>query len=333
MARCNNMRLAVLSALASCATLAHADSPVLPGLWADPNIAVFGDTYYLMTTQDGFPDWSGKQFFVWSSPDLVTWTRGDEAILTLNGTAGNVPWSDGSAWAPTVAERDGKYFFYFSGNNPAFDRKTIGVAVADSPEGPYTAQDTAMINGTEAIVASQSIDPFAFQDPVSGKYYLFWGNGAALVAELSDDMLSIQQDTLAQLDGLTSFNEASSIAYRNGLYHFGYAINDTRSEYYATGYATSPNLTGPFTYQGAILQRNASLGILGTGGSTFLQLPGADDWYIAYHRFQIPDGNGTERETTIDHLYFDDATGLMQPVVPTLESVEARTLPLALAAH
>lgn len=316
----------LISVLTSCATLVQANSPVLPGLWADPNIAVFGDTYYLMTTQDGFPNWSGKQFFVWSSTDLVTWTRGADAILTLNGTSGNVPWSDGNAWAPTIAEKDGKYYFYFSGNNPTYGYKTIGVAVADSPSGPYTAQDTAMINGTESIVASQTIDPFAFVDPVSGKYYLFWGNGKALAVELGDDMVSIKEETITQLSGLTSFNEASSMAYRNGLYHFNYAINDTRSEYYATGYATSTNLTGPFTYQYPILQLNASLGILGTGGSTLLNVPDTDDWYIAYHRFQIPNGNGTERETTIDHLYFNNETGLIEKVVPTLTSVGAETV-------
>lgn len=318
-----------LSAFSFLSQLVYAHSPVLPGLWADPNIAVFGQDYYLFPTQDGFPSWSGQQFFVWKSSDLVTWTRTPDAILTLNGTSGNVPWSDGSAWAPTAAEKDGKYYFYFSGNNPTFNYKTIGVAVADSPEGPYTAQDTAMINGTEALVANQSIDPYVFLDPVSGRYWLFWGNGLALAAQLSDDMLSIEPDTLVEVSGeLTDFNEGSSIAYREGLYHFNYAINDTRSEYYATGYATSTNITGPYSYQGPILQLNASLGILGTGGSTLLNVPGTDDWYIAYHRFAIPDGNGTERETTIDRVYFDQ-DGLIEKVVPTLTSVEAETVPVS----
>lgn len=319
--------LHLLSAILSLSPLTKAHSPVLPGLWADPNIAVFGENYYLVPTQDGFPSWSGQQFFVWKSTDLVNWTRTPDAILTLNGTSGNVPWSDGSAWAPTIAEKDGKYYFYFSGNNPTFNYKTIGVAVADSPEGPYTAQPTAMINGTEAIVAGQTIDPYVFLDPVGGKYWLFWGNGDALAAQLSDDMLSIEQDTLVAVSGeLTDFNEGSSIAYRGGVYHFNYAINDTRSEYYATGYATSTNITGPYTYQGPILQLNASLGILGTGGSTLLNVPDTDDWYIAYHRFAIPDGNGTERETTIDRVYFD-AEGLIEKVVPTLTSVGPETVP------
>lgn len=50
-------------------------------------------------------------------------------------------------------------------------------------------------------------------------------------------------------------------------------------------------------------------------------MPNTDDWYIAYHRFQIPDGNGTMRETTLDHLYFNEETGLIEKVVPTLTSV------------
>lgn len=302
-------------------------SPVLPGLWADPNIAVFNGSYYIYPTTDGFPSWSGKQFFVWKSDDLVHWTKGDEAILTLNGTSGNVPWSDGSAWAPTIAEKDGRYYFYFSGNNPAFNIKTIGVAVADSPGGPYVAQDTAMINNTEAIKANQAIDPCAFHDPVSGKYYLYWGNGQALLAELSDDMLSIKQDTLAQLSGLEGFNEGSFVVYRQGLYHFTYSVNDTRSEDYAVGYATSASPAGPFTYRGPILQKNETLGILGTGHNSVVNVPATDDWYICYHRFQIPGGNGTERETTIDRLFFDNETGLIEKVVPTLTSVAAETVP------
>ncbi|QSZ31764.1 hypothetical protein DSL72_001333 [Monilinia vaccinii-corymbosi] len=317
----------LFAALLRHVNICRAVSPVLPGLWADPNIAVFGREYYVFPTEDGFPGWSGRQFYVWKSGDLVNWTRGTEAILTLNGTSGNVPWSDGSAWAPTIAEKRGRYYFYFSGNNPTYARKTIGVAVADSPEGPYTAQPTAMITNNESIHANQAIDPYAFHDPVSGKDYLLWGNGRALCAELSNDMLSIKKETITSLSGLTSFNEASFVAYRNGLYHFNYAINDTRSESYATGYATSKNLTGPYTYRYPILQLNATLGILGTGGSTLLHVPGTDDWYIAYHRFRIPDGNGTMRETTIDRVYFNSETGLIEKVVPTLESVPAETVP------
>ena len=53
-------------------------------------------------------------------------------------------------------------------------------------------------------------------------------------------------------------------------------------------------------------------------------MPGTDEWYIAYHRFAIPGGDGFHRETTIDRLYFDPA-GMITPVIPTLESIDPRT--------
>ncbi|GAA1059997.1 family 43 glycosylhydrolase [Agromyces bracchium] len=295
-------------------------SPVLPGLYADPNIAVFGDTYYLYATSDGYAGWGGKDFYVWTSKDLVDWERSAEPILTLDGANGDVPWATGNAWAPTIIERDGKYYFYFSGHNAELNRKTIGVAVADDPAGPFVAQPTAMITNGEAVKSGQAIDPAAFRDPVTGKHYLFWGNGSPVYAELNDDMVSIKPETIRTMTGLTSYREGSFVNYRDGLYHLTYSIDDTGSENYRVGYATATSVDGPWTYRGVILQKDLSLGIKGTGHNSVLNIPGTDDWVIAYHRFGMPGGDGTHRETTIDRLEFG-ADGLMQVVTPTLESV------------
>ncbi|KAH7550924.1 glycoside hydrolase family 43 protein [Bipolaris maydis] len=306
---------------------ARAGSPVLPGLYADPNIAVFGKNYYLYVTTDGFPGWGGNVFYAWKSPDLVSWARSEKPFLTLNGTSGNVPWATGNAWAPTIIERGGKYYFYFSGQNPTYDRKTIGVAVANSPEGPFTAQPKAMILNDGTLKTGQAIDPAAFRDPTTGKYYIFWGNGTpALYAELADDMISLKNGTTRAISGLTDFREGIFINYRKGLFHLTYSIDDTGSENYRVGYATSTSVHGPWTYRGVILQKNTTLGILATGHNSILNVPGTDDWYIAYHRFAIPNGDGTHRETTIDRVYFDDA-GFIKPVVPTLTSVEPEPVP------
>lgn len=303
------------------------NSPVLEGLYADPNIAVFGDTYYIYATSDGYPGWGGKDFYVWSSKNLVDWERSEEPFLTLDGANGNVPWATGNAWAPTIIERDGKYYFYFSGHNPTVNRKTIGVAVADDPMGPFTAQPNAMILNNEAVTSGQAIDPAAFHDPVSGKWYLGWGNGSPVLAELNDDMVSIKPGTYQRINGLTDFREGVFFNYRNGLYHLTYAIDDTGSENYRVGYATATSMNGPWTYRGVILEKDLSLGIKGPGHSSIINVPGTDDWYIAYHRFAIPNGNGNNRETTIDRLEFD-ANGLMKRVTPTLESVAPQTIEL-----
>lgn len=74
-----------------------------------------------------------------------------------------------------------------------------------------------------------------------------------------------------------------------------------------------------------ILQKDTSLGILGTGHHSVVRGPGTDRWHIAYHRFAIPGGDGTHRETTIDRLEFA-ADGSIEPVVPTLESVDPVTI-------
>ncbi|WP_152631131.1 family 43 glycosylhydrolase [Agreia bicolorata] len=301
-------------------------SPSIPGLYADPNVIAFGDTYYVYATSDGYAGWGGKDFYVWSSKDLVSWERSEAPILTLDGANGNVPWATGNAWAPTIAEKDGKFYFYFSGHNASLDRKTIGVAVADSPEGPFTAQPEAMILNNEAVTSGQAIDPATFTDPATGKNYLFWGNGSPVYAELSDDMLSIKQETLKRIDGLNDFREGSFVNYRDGLYHLTYSIDDTGSENYKVGYATSTSVDGPWTYRGVILQKDKSQGILATGHSSILNVPGTDDWYIVYHRFAIPGGDGQHRETTIDKLTFDAETGLINEVTPTLTSVGPQTI-------
>ncbi|KAJ9130965.1 Arabinanase/levansucrase/invertase [Pleurostoma richardsiae] len=302
-------------------------SPVLPGYYADPNIAVYGGLYYIYATTDGFASWGGNVFYVWKSRDLVTWTRSSQPILILAGTNGTVPWADGNAWAPTITHRNERYYFYFSGDNPTYQRKTIGAAVSVSPEGPFNAEPGAMILNNEDLTTNQAIDPVAFRDPVSGKYYLFWGNGSPLMVELSDDMVSINKSTLRAVEGLTDFREGTFINYRKGLYHITYSIDDTGSENYRVGYATSRKIEGPYTYQGIILQKDPSQGILATGHNSIIKIPGTDKWYIAYHRFHIPGGNGTHRETTIDRVEFDPVTGLMRPVIPTLSSVDAETVP------
>jgi hypothetical protein len=74
-----------------------------------------------------------------------------------------------------------------------------------------------------------------------------------------------------------------------------------------------------------VLSKDTSKGILGTGHSSVVNVPGTDDWYMAYHRFKIPGGDGTHRETTIDRVEFD-VEGLMKVVVPTLESVAAQRI-------
>lgn len=303
-------------------------NPVLAGQYADPDIALFGDTYYLYATTDGFSGWSGTQFHVFSSKNLVDFK--DEGII-LDVAGDDVAWAVGSAWAPCIEERNGKYYFYFCAKDAAGDSH-IGVAVASHPAGPFTAEKTPLITRQmcveRGIAMGQTIDPSVFTDE-DGTPYLLFGNGNAAVVRLNDDMVSLDLSTLANYEGAKDFREAITVTKRGGVYHFTWSCDDTGSPDYHVGYGTSNNIYGPITYHHTLLEKDEENGILGTGHHCILSIPGCDEYYIAYHRFYTPlktftQGLGFHRETCIDALQFDKETGRMLPVKPTQKGVAAR---------
>ncbi|MEV0176496.1 family 43 glycosylhydrolase [Streptomyces sp. NPDC050803] len=288
-------------------------SPVLPGLNADPDVQYLDGEYWIYPTTDGFRGWGGTQFKAYSSKDLVHWK--DHGVILDLGP--DVSWADKYAWAPAIAERDGKYYFYFCAE------QQIGVAVADSPAGPFKDALGEPLVAKGGAWSGQMIDPAVFTDD-DGTSYLYWGNGRGYVVPLNDDMVSFDP---AQVKDITpaNFREGSFVIKRNGTYYFMWSEDDTRSENYHVACATGPSPLGPWTKQGTILSKRPEYGIKGTGHHSVVNAPGTDDWYIVYHRFALngpgkPGGDGTHRETTIDRLRFAQ-DGTILPVVPTLESI------------
>ena len=307
------------------------NNPVLPGFHADPEILYSRQTgkYYIYSTTDGTPGWGGWYFTVFSSDDLKHWT--DEGIM-LNLKSEQVPWADGNAWAPCIEEvkqKDGsyKYYFYYSGNPKAGGGKQIGVAMADNPVGPFTDLGHPII--TESPVGhGQQIDVDVFTDPVSGKRYLYWGNGYMAGAELNKDMTSIKKKTLTVLtpkEGTLqdyAYREAPYVFYRNGLYYFLWSVDDTGSPNYHVAYGTSDSPLGPIKVadQPIVLIQNPDKEIYGPAHNAVLNLPGTDEWRIVYHRINkwyLKNGPGVHREVCIDRLEFNP-DGTIKPVVPTL---------------
>ncbi|MFF4625960.1 family 43 glycosylhydrolase [Streptomyces griseorubiginosus] len=288
-------------------------SPVLPGLHADPDVHHLDGEYWIYPTADGFDGWGGTKFTAYSSTDLVHWK--DHGVILDLGT--DVSWADSYAWAPAIAERDGKYYFYFCAE------QQIGVAVADSPAGPFRDALGRPLVAKGGSLEGQMIDPAVFTDD-DGTSYLYWGNGHAYVVPLNDDMTSYDP---AKVEDITpdDFREGSFVIKRRGTYHFMWSEDDTRSEDYHVACATGPSPLGPWTKQGTILSKRPEYGILATGHHSVVNVPGTDDWYIVYHRFALngpgrPGGDGTHRETTVDRMEFA-ADGSIRPVVPTLEGI------------
>jgi hypothetical protein len=289
-----------------------AKGPVIPGLFADPHIATFGGRYYLYPTTDGYAGWSGTYYKAFSSTDLVSWT--DHGVILDHGP--DVSWADNSAWAPAVATLGGRYYLYFSGGLASGNTaKQLGVAVADSPTGPFRDALGRPLVRSDQFSGGQAIDPMVFTDD-DGQSYLYWGQGVARAVRLNADMVSFDP---AQVRVVTpaGYNEAPFVLKRGGTYYLMWSENDTRSEDYRVAYATGTSPLGPWTKRGVVLQKRLDAGIKGTGHHSVVRAPGTDVWYIAYHRFAVPAGNGTNRETTIDRMEFN-ADGTIRPVVPTL---------------
>ena len=304
-------------------------NPVLPGFHADPEILYSNKTkkYYIYSTTDGQPGWGGWYFTVFSSVDLKNWK--DEGIM-LDLKSDQVPWADGNAWAPCIEEKlvggKYKYFFYYSGNPKAGGGKQIGVATSDSPTGPFVDLGHPIV--TDSPTGNgQQIDVDVFTDPVSGKSYLYWGNGYMAGAELNEDMVSIKKETITVMtpEGGTlqdyAYREAAYVFYRNGLYYFMWSVDDTGSPNYHVAYGTSTSPLGPIKVakNPVILIQNPEKEIYGPAHNAVLQVPGTDKWYIVYHRINknyLKSDPGVHREVCIDRMEFNK-DGSIKQVIPT----------------
>lgn len=331
-----------------------ARNPVLPGQYADPDIDYFDGKFWLYPTTDGYPGWSGTLFHAFSSPDMVNWE--DEGVIMelandnpgLNDKGVQIaksPWAvKGSAWAPTIEKKNGKYYFYYCGKK-SDGVSAIGVAVADSPAGPYTDLGEPLMTTdmckSAGVSMGQAIDPSIFTDD-DGTSYLLFGNGHAAIAELGEDMMSIKEGTLTQINGLkisnvVDFRESVIVTKADGRYHWTWSDDDANSPNYHVNYGVSDELIGEdgkvnVTFKKTyLLGKDESKGILGSAHQSVLHVKDAnkkDRYFMAYHRFYTPigifnsgDGLGVHRETCIDEIFFDENGEMM--ITPTLEGVPA----------
>jgi beta-xylosidase len=245
-------------------------------------------------------------------------------------------WASGNAWAPCIEEKlvNGKYKYYYYYSGETGHGKAIGVAVADSPTGPFVDSGKPIVDKRpEGQRNGQQIDVDVFTDPDTGKSYLYWGNGYMAGAELNDDMLSIKEETVVRMTprGGTledyAYREGTYVIKRNGIYYFLWSVDDTGSPNYHVAYGTSDSPLGHIKVaeQPVILIQDPAQEIYGPAHNSVLQIPGKDEWYIIYHRInknyiERDKGPGIHREVCIDKMEFNP-DGTIKPVKPTKRGV------------
>lgn len=311
----NSLAVATLASLLNTAPLGPTQSeprlsgnPVLQGWYADPEIHLYEGKYYIYPT---YSDLYEKQTFfeVWSSDDLTNW-KNEGRILDFK----DVPWSTNrAAWAPTVTFRNGTYFLYFS----AGDGAGIGVATSKSPKGPFKdALGRPLIK--EYHHGAQPIDAHAFIDD-DGQAYLYYGGWRhSVVVKLSESMTA----TEGEFKEITpeGYVEGPYMIKRNGWYYFMWSEGGWTNSTYGVAYAKSKSPLGPFIREDKILQSDMRVG-KGAGHHSVLNIPGTDEWYMAYHRRPLDKEHANERVVCIDRMFFDDSGNII-PVKITNQGVK-----------
>ncbi len=293
---------------------------------ADPTARVFNGRLYLYPSHDIEPpagqrqDWfCMEDYHVFSSEDLTVWT--DHGVIV---TQNEVPWvrpDSYSMWAPDCIEKDGKYYFYFPSAPKEGGGFGVGVAIADSPEGPFVPEP-------EPIRGIFGIDPCVLQAS-DGNSYIFWGNGRC--AKLKDNMKELAEDNPREivrwgdrevemigvhcLKDLPNRQAEGPFAFEyNGNYYLTYPY--VREDTEVLAYAMSRNPMGPYEYKGLIMAEHAN--DCWTNHHSIVNYK--DQWYLFYHHNPFSPGDDKRRSVQIEKLYFNP-DGTIQEVFPTLRGV------------
>ncbi|MBP2629613.1 MAG: xynD2 [Firmicutes bacterium] len=283
-------------------TVCHADNPIVQTIYtADPAPMVYNGTCYVYTghDEDGSTYYTMNEWRCYSSADMVNWT---DCGSPLAYTA--FSWAKGDAWAGQCIPRNGKFYYYVP-MTPKTGGMAIGVAVSDSPTGPFKDALGHPLVSTGA----GDIDPTVFIDD-DGQAYLYWGNPNLYYVKLNQDMISYSGkivqvpltiagfgERIGDSKKATLYEEGPWFYKRNGIYYMVYAAGGI-PEYIC--YSTSTNPTGPWTYRGVIMS---------TQGGSFTNHPGVIDFkgnsYFFYHNGALPEGGGFTRSVCVEKFAYN----------------------------
>ncbi|MBQ2522938.1 MAG: family 43 glycosylhydrolase, partial [Prevotella sp.] len=320
--------------------MAQAQNPfVQTWFTSDPAPMVHDGTMYVYTghDEDNADFFWMQEWRVYSTKDMVNWTdHGSPLALE------SFSWADDRAWASQCIERDGKFYWYICAHSRLSKGMAIGVAVSDSPTGPFrdAIGKPLFENGSW-----DHIDPTVFIDD-DGQAWLYWGNPRVYYLKLNRDMISYEGELgmlpmTEEAFGSPAMNEREKDKKYKDSYVEGpwimkapqIAQGKTKKPsaqaqkayylLYAAGgvpehisYSTAPSPTGPWTYAGPIMP------LCETG--SFTNHCGVADYqghhYFFYHTGKLPHGGGFGRSVAVEEFQYN-ADGSFPTILPTNEGV------------
>lgn len=249
-------------------------NPVIRGDVPDPSIIRVGEGYYATGTSS---EWA-PYYPIFTSTDLVNWQPAGHVF-------GEKPaWIKSSFWAPEFYQHKGKIYVYYTARKQSDNISCIGVAVADTPAGPYKDYGPVVEFGKEAI------DAFIIED--KGKLYISWKAYGLddrpieiLASQLSDDGLHLVGEPFSILrDDERQGMEGQQWFKMGDYYYIVYSVRGCcgpRSDY-AVSVARSKKLRGPYEkYEGNPIL-HGSKDVLSIGHGTITTTPDGRMFYLCH---------------------------------------------------
>ena len=316
----------ILSAAVVVAMPAVAQNPfVQTWFTSDPAPMVHDGTMYVYTghDEDGADFFWMQEWRVYSTQDMVNW-QDHGSPLALESFS----WADDRAWAGQTIERDGKFYWYICAHSRLSRGMAIGVAVSDSPTGPFrdAIGKPLFENGSW-----DHIDPTVMIDD-DGQAWLMWGNPRVYYLKLNRDMISysgelgtlnmteegfgspLRDERVQGKEYKDSYVEGPWLTKRNGIYQLLYAAGGVPEH---ISYSTAPSPIGPWTYAGEIMPLCDT--------KSFTNHCGVADFkghsYFFYHTGKLPNGGGFGRSVAVEEFKYN-ADGSFPTIMPTDEGVK-----------
>ncbi|HHT35787.1 MAG TPA: family 43 glycosylhydrolase [Firmicutes bacterium] len=280
----------------------------------DPFVLKASDSrYYCYPTSGGV-----RGFKVWTSTDLVNWV--DKGVVYQ---ADEDTWGHNRFWAPEVVEYQGKFYMYYTAGWRKNDSLRIGIAVSDSPLGPFVdvLEEPLFDFGYAAI------DAHVFIDDDDQKYLYYSRDCSENIVEgrheshiygikLDDDMLSVsgqpilltkpEQEWELKSGPKWRWNEGAFVLKHKGMYYLMYSANCYAGRDYSVGYAVSEHPLGPFVkYEGNPILASNNEQISGPGHHSVTLSPDNSEMFIVYHIHTDPKKGGGNRQVCIDRMGFN----------------------------
>lgn len=302
-------------------------NPVLGENFPDPTIIRGHDGWFYVYGTNTEVNDTLQHIQVARSRNMTDWERVGDALPQ------KPDWADRDFWAPHVLydPRLKKYFMYYSGESPDTQTgKCIGVAVARKPGGPFADSGKALVCGESFI----NIDPMAFDDPVTGRRWLYWGSAhkPLKAQELANDRTSFKPGS-APVDILAVYKnseyskliEGPWVHYRNGYYYLFYAGDNCCGDNanYAVMVARARKAEGPFeefasTGSGSkpILVKNKAW--LAPGHNSVITDDAGIDWIVYHAISQDESSNGGDRVMLMDRLAYKNGWPFVETGSPSI---------------